>query len=82
MRTALKLSLIILAGLAISSPANAYIDPNAGGLIFQLVTPILAIATAAVTFAGRQIYSGFVAFFRAVKYLLIRVFRASNQDFE
>jgi len=82
MRTCLKLNLVLLAGLVISAPANAYIDPNAGGLIFQILTPILAVATAAVTFAGRQIYSGVASVFRAVKQLLNRAFRASGRDFD
>jgi hypothetical protein len=83
MRALLKINLILLAaGLVISRPANAYIDPNAGGLIFQILTPILAMATAAVAFAGRRICSGVVSLLRAGKYLLNRVFRTSSRDFD
>lgn len=81
-RTGWKLNLVLLAGLLISPSAYAYLDPNAGGLIFQILTPILAVATAAMTFAGRRIYSGMSSALRAVKYFFNRVFRPSSRDFE
>jgi arylsulfatase A-like enzyme len=36
--------------LGSASPALAYVDPNAAGLIFQILTPILAVLAAGVAF--------------------------------
>lgn len=36
---------------AYAAPALAYIDPNTGGLIFQLLAPLLAMITGAWLFA-------------------------------
>jgi hypothetical protein len=33
----------VLLFWAIAAPAHAYIDPNAGGLIAQIVTPLLIL---------------------------------------
>jgi hypothetical protein len=81
MPTPVKLSVILLAVL-VAVPAHAYIDPNSGGLIFQILTPILALATAAVAFAGRQIGRAWVAFYRAARNLLDRILRTLGFDFE
>ena len=35
---------------AIASPAYAYIDPNAAGLASQIITPLLVVAAASLTF--------------------------------
>lgn len=32
--------------LSVSLAANAYIDPNSGGLLFQVLTPILIVLAA------------------------------------
>jgi uncharacterized membrane protein len=81
MPTPIKLTVILLAGL-VAVPAYAYIDPNSGGLIFQILTPILALAAAAMAFAGRQINRAWVAFSRAAKSLLDRILRTLGFDFE
>jgi hypothetical protein len=43
----------IVAGTA--SPAWAYMDPSAGGLLFQILAPIFAVITVGITFLRRQI---------------------------
>ena len=40
--------LLVLALLiASTTPAYAYVDPNAGGALFQILTPLLALVAAA-----------------------------------
>jgi hypothetical protein len=39
----------------LSLPAYGYIDPNAAGLVSQILTPLLVIAGAAVTFFRKQV---------------------------
>jgi hypothetical protein len=80
MRTSTKLAIAILAGLTASAPAYAYLDPNSGGLIFQILTPILALATAAAAFAGRTISRGCMSFYRALRSRLDRIVRTSDRD--
>lgn len=36
------LSAVVLIGLCAPLPAHAYIDPNAGGMLYQALFPILA----------------------------------------
>ncbi|HKD06960.1 MAG TPA: hypothetical protein VKB79_13740 [Bryobacteraceae bacterium] len=50
---------IVLLLMAIALPAFAYIDPNAGGYISQLLAPILMIAATGLTFFRRRIASAF-----------------------
>jgi|GEM_PF-4863636 len=38
-----------------SSPTFAYIDPNIGGFLFQMLTPLFAIVMSAWMFAGDKI---------------------------
>ena len=47
---------IVIALILVSSPSRAfaYIDPNAGGLLFQLLTPIAALGAVALSFFRRQ----------------------------
>jgi hypothetical protein len=40
-------------------PAMAYIDPNTGGMIFQVLAPILAMITSAWLFARDRIKAAF-----------------------
>lgn len=40
---AIRVAIIAVAISLIASPALAYIDPNAGGMLFQILTPVLAI---------------------------------------
>jgi hypothetical protein len=39
---------LLIAYLCVASPAFAYIDPNAGGFIFQLAAPLLAFGATAL----------------------------------
>jgi hypothetical protein len=79
MRSPLKMALSFVLGvtasLAICAPALAYADPNAGGLLFQLLTPILALLTAGMTFARRQLLRLWNALFEGMKALTARFFR-------
>lgn len=46
----------------VALPAYAYIDPNAAGLVSQILTPLLVAAAAGFTFFRKQvgaIFSGF-----------------------
>ena len=45
---------LILVLAVIPVPAFAYIDPNAGGLLFQILTPLLAVLGAGIVFAQRS----------------------------
>jgi hypothetical protein len=45
--------------LIVATPAWAYVDPNATGLISQLAAPVLLVAATALTFLRRQIGSAF-----------------------
>lgn len=46
-----------LGFLLIASPAYAYADPNTVGLLSQILTPLLIIAGASVTFLRQRIAS-------------------------
>jgi hypothetical protein len=48
----------------IATPAYAYVDPNAVGLVSQILTPLLIAAAAAVTFLRKQIGAAFSALTR------------------
>ena len=50
---------IFLLLFAIALPAFAYIDPNAGGYVSQLLAPILMIAATGLTFFRRRVISAF-----------------------
>jgi hypothetical protein len=39
----------------ITTPAYAYVDPNAVGLVSQIVTPLLIAVAAGVTFLRKQV---------------------------
>lgn len=47
--------LLALLGLLYSASALAYIDPNAGGLLFQLLAPLLAAVVGGWLFLRRWI---------------------------
>jgi hypothetical protein len=80
MRALSKSILVCLAFLALSAPAQAYVDPNSGGLLFQLLTPIIALVTAGATFARERIARGWYSFLRTTKGLVDRIARSSNRD--
>ena len=39
------------------TPAWAYVDPNAGGIIFQIAMPVLAIGGAAIALLKKRVSS-------------------------
>ena len=47
--------LVLIALIASSGPAQAYIDPNAGGMLFQLLAPVLAALIGGWLFLRRWI---------------------------
>ena len=49
------LSLALIVWVASTTPAHAYIDPNAGGLLFQLLAPVFAAFVGAWLFLRRWI---------------------------
>jgi hypothetical protein len=51
----------------ITTPAYAYIDPNAAGVASQILTPLLMVAAACVTFLRKQIGAAFGAFTRRLR---------------
>jgi hypothetical protein len=53
--------------LFITTPAYAYIDPNAAGLVSQIITPLLIAAAAAATFLRKQIGAVFSALSRRMR---------------
>jgi hypothetical protein len=50
--------------LVVALPAHAYIDPNAAGLLSQIITPLLVAAAAALTFFRRQLANLFAGITR------------------
>lgn len=52
-----RLSALLFAAilLVLSHPAQAYIDPNAGGLLFQMLAPVFAAVVGAWLVARRWI---------------------------
>ena len=55
MRLLTKIGLATAIGIGLSLPAQAYVDPNSGGLVFQLLTPLVALGAAGLAFARRQL---------------------------
>lgn len=53
--SASRLISALLLGLLCCEPAMAYIDPNAGGLLFQLLAPLLAAVVGGWLFLRRWI---------------------------
>jgi amino acid permease len=45
----------VLLFLCIATPAYAYIDPNAAGLISQILTPVIVAVGAGLTFFRKQL---------------------------
>jgi hypothetical protein len=45
----------VIVLLFVAVPAHAYIDPNAAGLLSQIITPLLVAAAAGLTFFRKQV---------------------------
>ena len=55
---------VCLCLVFVTTPAYAYIDPNAAGLVSQIITPLLIAGAAAATFLRKQIATAFSALTR------------------
>ena len=55
----IALVIAVLCLVFTATPAYAYIDPNAAGLISQILTPLLIAGAAAATFLRKQIGAAF-----------------------
>jgi hypothetical protein len=75
-------SSVLLVSLSLTAPAYAYIDPNSGGLVFQLVTPILALLAALSGFVRRYFALAWLALSAGVRNLLARLLRSSGREAE
>jgi hypothetical protein len=51
----LTLGVCCLCVVLVATPAYAYIDPNAAGLVSQIITPLLVAAAAGLTFFRKRI---------------------------
>jgi hypothetical protein len=47
--------LLLMLWLSLCSPAQAYVDPNAGGMLFQLLAPVMAAIVGGWLFLRRWI---------------------------
>jgi hypothetical protein len=56
MRLQKQVLLATVLSIGLCAPGHAYVDPNAGGLLFQLLAPIVALAAAGLAFARRQLF--------------------------
>ena len=67
-KNAVKLAVFVAAILLLMHvPAYAYIDPNAAGLLSQIITPLLVVAAAGVTFFRKRLgdlFAGISKLFR------------------
>lgn len=52
-KSAFTLAVLLFFTMAVGHPAYAYIDPNTGGLLLQILTPILGI----IVFFWRRVLS-------------------------
>ena len=50
-----RVFLVFVMVTALAGPAWAYVDPNSGGLIFQIAMPILSVGIAALTLLRKRI---------------------------
>jgi lipoprotein signal peptidase len=72
----------VLLFIGITTPAYAYIDPNAGGTLFQLLTPLLAVGAAALTYARKQLGRVWLLLSGAVKNRFDRFFRGVGREID
>jgi hypothetical protein len=83
MRSSQVSTLISASILLISAaPAHAYLDPNSGGLVFQIVTPLLALLAASFGFARRRLVEAWAFLSATVRNRLARLFRVSGREAE
>lgn len=63
---------MILATLLAAAPAHAYIDPNVGSQLSQLLYPVLALLAGLVTFARQWLAAMFARLRLAMQRLISR----------
>jgi len=51
----------------VATPAYAYIDPNAAGLLSQIITPLLVAVAAGFTFFRKQVSAVFASLSRRLR---------------
>ena len=56
---ATALAVCCLFVLCLTAPAYAYIDPNAAGLVSQILTPLLIAAATVFAFFRKQVIAAF-----------------------
>ena len=61
------LVLCILGLLAVTTPAYGYVDPNAAGMLSQILTPLLIAGAAGLTFLRKQIGAMFSGISRRLR---------------
>jgi hypothetical protein len=71
---------LVLILVTAAVPAYAYIDPNSGGLFFQLLTPIFVVVAAALAFAKRQMAQAWAWSINQIRILWWRLSRSSTAD--
>jgi hypothetical protein len=76
MRLQQQILLAAALSLGICAPAHAYVDPNAGGLLFQLLTPLVALTIAGLAFARRQLFRLWDVLLEGIKASAARLARA------
>lgn len=79
-KLALVLALVLYACLALTSPAWAYLDPNTGNLIFQILFPILTFITTALLFFKKSIRRFIVALKEMIRPKTDREVKARDSD--
>ena len=63
----IALVVVCLGFVFVTTPAYAYIDPNAAGLVSQIITPLLVAAAAGFTFFRKQVGAVFSALSRRLR---------------
>ena len=53
--------------VSIAIPAYGYVDPNAAGLVSQILTPLLIFAAAGLTFLRKQVGSALTGLSRRLR---------------
>ena len=62
---------MVVAALIDAAPAYAYIDPNTGGVIFQVLMPILAVLVGFIAFAWNFVKKQTLLLAHAVRRFLV-----------
>lgn len=57
----------VLCLVFVTTPAFAYIDPNATGLVSQILTPLLVAAAAGLTFFRKRVADVFAGLSRRLR---------------